>query len=345
MGLNDDQGQTFAIHDDSAIGEARRHARAYATRLGLDADDAERAALVLTEAATNILKHAGKGDIVLQPVLHEATPALALLALDRGPGIPDIDRAMQDGYSTGGTAGTGLGAIKRQTEWMDVYAPRGKGTAVLAMIRARHGHPVAATGTAPLPVTLGAVRLPYPGENVCGDVWAITRTIKGFAVFVADGLGHGPSAADASIGAARSFLAAPDADPGAALEAASAATRSTRGSAASIASVDVENKSLRFAGLGNVAGVLITGFGHQGLLGHNGIVGQDTRRVSSNAYSWPTESALVMYSDGLGSRWRSEEYPGLLRSHPLLIAGVLLRDHRRQRDDVTIVVTRWGIPR
>lgn len=336
----DDLAHSIPLSDASGVGEARRLARSIAVRLGFLENDVERVAIGVTEAGTNIVKHAKKGDLVIVPVTHEREPALALLALDRGPGIPDLERCMRDGYSTSGSSGTGLGALKRQSEELEVYAPRNKGTALYALFRARGEAP--SRPLPPLPVTLGALRLIYPGETACGDQWALERTGNGFAILVSDGLGHGQAAADASQAAVELFRRRPDADPGEVLETAGAGMRHTRGAAVSVARVDVAPRTLRYAGLGNVAGMLLSGFGHQGLLGHNGIVGHDGRKVASNAYSWPTESVLVMYTDGLGSRWRPDEYPGLLAQHPLLISGVLVRDHRRARDDVAVVVARWA---
>lgn len=338
--MTEDLARTIALGDASAVGEARRLARTLAGRLGFDATDVERVAIGVTEAAGNVVKHAGKGDLVLVPVVHESVPALAVLALDRGPGIPDIERCMRDGYSTGGSPGTGLGAIRRQSEALEVYAPRNKGTALYALFRARTARPTSPVD--PLPVTVGALRMVYPGETVCGDAWAMERTPDGVAILVSDGLGHGLAAADASQAAVKLFRRNPAADPAEVLELASAGMRHTRGAAVSVARVDAATRQLRYAGLGNVSGLLVSGFGCQGLLGFSGIVGQVARSVVSNAYSWPAESVLVMFSDGLGSRWRPDEYPGLLAQHPLLVAGVLVRDHRRARDDVTVVVARWA---
>ena len=342
--MNDDLAQSVALTDQSTVGEARRLARVFASRLPFSEGDVERVAIGVTEAATNVVRHAGKGELVLVPVLHERAPALALLALDRGPGMPDLERCMRDGYSTGGTAGTGLGALKRQAELLEIYAPRGKGTALLAVFRARGVPADDAPVTNPLaevPFVTGALRLVYPGETECGDEWALARTERGAAILVSDGLGHGPAARQASAEAVRAFEARPDLDPAVVLEHAGIAARHTRGAAVSVAAVDASARTVRYAGLGNVSGMLLTGFGHQGLLGHSGIVGQESRKITSNAYPWPQESVLVMHSDGLGTRWRPEDYPGLLAQHPLLVAGVLVRDHRRARDDVAVVVARW----
>ena len=339
--MTEEPGRRFAVEDSSAAGEARRAARAFAERLGLEADAVARVAIGVTEMVTNILKHAKVGQLVLMPVTHEPRPALAVLALDRGPGIADLDRSMRDGVSSQGTSGTGLGAIRRQAEELGIHAPVGKGAAVLALFRNRGGAPVAAPPAA-LPFRLGALRLPHPSEMVCGDAWAAAPTAAGAAILLADGLGHGLLALEAADEAVRTFRADPSLAPGDLLERADRAMRKTRGAAVSIASANRAERTLSFAGVGNVSGALVTGFGYQGLMCHGGIVGHEMRKVAANVYPWPAESALVLFSDGLGTRWRPEQYPGLLACHPLLTAGVLLRDHRRERDDVTVIVARWA---
>ena len=106
-------GQSVAIDDPSKIGEARRSANAIARAIGLSETDAGRFAILASEAATNIAKHAGHGQIVLRSLGDGGAAGAEVVAIDHGPGIPDLDRALSDGYSTAGSSGTGLGAMSR----------------------------------------------------------------------------------------------------------------------------------------------------------------------------------------------------------------------------------------
>src|ERR1700683_3506533 len=95
------------IVDETGIGEARRAAIAMARGTGFSETDAGRVAIAVTEAAANVMKHGEGGEIILRPI-----PAgIEMLAIDKGPGIANLPDAMQDGRSTAGTAGIGLGAI------------------------------------------------------------------------------------------------------------------------------------------------------------------------------------------------------------------------------------------
>src|SRR5262249_33277923 len=131
----------FAITEPGQAAEARRGGVALARDLGFDETAAGRVALVVTEAATNILKHAKDGEVLLIPVETDGG-GRDVLALDRGPGIPDVGRALGDGYSTAGSSGTGLGAMRRLSTLFDVHSAPGVGTAVLARVGGGDAAPV-----------------------------------------------------------------------------------------------------------------------------------------------------------------------------------------------------------
>src|SRR5688500_20096394 len=113
MRFDYDSGFTIGIEDSSQVGEARRSAGTIAAAVGLNETDAGKFALLVTEAATNIAKHAGRGEIMLRSIDGRDGRAVELVAIDGGPGIRDLDRALSDGYSTAGTSGAGLGAFSR----------------------------------------------------------------------------------------------------------------------------------------------------------------------------------------------------------------------------------------
>ena len=100
---------------------------------------------------------------------------------------------------------------------------------------------------------------------------------------------------------------------------------------------------MRFTGVGNIAGTLVAADGGtRSMVSQNGTVGAEVRRVQEFAYPFPAGTLLVMSSDGLATRWDLGQYPGLRRKHPSLVAGVLYRDHRRERDDVTVLAILGG---
>ncbi|MGB7037564.1 MAG: ATP-binding protein, partial [Xanthobacteraceae bacterium] len=103
---------SVAINDQSQVAEARRQATAIAGRNGFDEGDAGRVALVATELGTNLIKH-GRGGEMLVGAYGDDEGGIEIVALDRGPGITNIEACLADGYSSAGTQGNGLGAVLR----------------------------------------------------------------------------------------------------------------------------------------------------------------------------------------------------------------------------------------
>src|SRR5580658_8460483 len=171
-----------------------------ARSLGFDEASAERAAIVTTEACTNLLKHGGGGTILLTA---NNSLGIELLALDSGPGMANLRECLADGYSTAGTPGNGLGAIRRLSAFSDAYSLPGRGTVVFALLANRRE----AGMTAPRVCGLQA---PKPGEDVCGDAWGFKHGDNGDTLIVADGLGHGPDAAAAACCAMEIFFKHPE---------------------------------------------------------------------------------------------------------------------------------------
>ena len=326
------------ILESSQAGEARRIAIALASRLGFNETERGKIGIVVTEAANNLVRYAKDGELVLQPLTRNEIEGIEILALDKGPGISNISECLRDGFSTGGTSGTGLGAISRLSAFFDMYSVPNLGTACLAQLWA-NSQPVKQPD---IDLESGAVCLPKIGEEISGDAWATAQDSGRTLLLVADGLGHGPQAAQASREAVRIFRANLGKSPKEIVEAAHAALRSTRGAALAIAEVDFEQLTVRFAGVGNISGTILAQEKTNSLVSYNGTVGHEVRKIQEFVYPWPKGGLLVMHSDGLGTQWRLDRYPGLVAKHPSLLAGVLYRDFNRGRDDVTVLVVREG---
>lgn len=318
--------EVVSIEDSTQIGDARRRARRLAERLKLDDSDAGRVALVATELASNLLKHAGSGELHLRALPREGAPGVELLAVDRGQGF-DLHQCLADGFSTGGTQGIGLGAVLRQADVFDVYADT-RGAAVLARVYPR--------GSDSADLRYGVSQHSLHQDPACGDAWHLAYDGRRISALMIDGLGHGELAQQAAHAGEQAFAQAPFADSAPLLEDIHAAMCGTRGGAVALAQYD--NGALRFTGIGNIGATLLAGGMSRGLASHPGIVGAQFRRPRAFDYADVHASLLVMYSDGLQSRWNLQDYPGLAQRHPALIAAVLHRDFCRGRDDVSVLV-------
>lgn len=331
------QRHILAVTDGSQVSAAQRLARALASENGWDETASGKVAIVATEAATNLLKHARLGEIHLGVCQTDGRCGIEVLALDRGPGVARIEECLRDGYSSQGTAGTGLGAMARMADEFDIYSQRGKGTCIVARVYA-----ASQTGRKPAqdPFTIGAVQVPVRGERECGDNWGLRQESGRMVLMVADGLGHGPDAAEASREAVAVLMRSTDLAPVVVLERVHQALRGTRGAAVAVALMDTGERRVQFAGVGNISGSIITFESIQHLVSYDGTAGHNVRKFQQFAYAWPEKGILVMHSDGIATSWRLDVYPGLSEHHPSLVATVLYRDASRGRDDACVVVAR-----
>ena len=318
------------VGESSGIAAVRRAGNNLAGLLGFNETAAGKAALVITEAATNIHKHAGNGDILLRPLAQGAARGMEILAIDKGPGFANLDLAMRDGMSTAGSYGVGLGAMRRVADEFDLYTDRTHGTALRMAVWA--------APASPSPWTVGAVCLPLPSEHECGDAWGMACKDAELLLMVADGLGHGPQAARASQAAVALVNADADFAPEALLQRAHGALQGTRGAAVAVACLSLAGQAVRFAGIGNISASLHQDGTARHMVSHNGIVGSNMRKVQEFMMPFDDDAMLIMHSDGLATRWDLGRYPGLALRHPSLVAAVLYRDFARHRDDVSVVV-------
>lgn len=355
--------RSFEIGDASSVAYARRGAAEAARVAALDETDAGRVAIVLTEAATNILKHAGHGELLVRAL----DGGVEIIALDRGPGMPDVRAALADGHSTAGTPGTGLGAIQRLSNQLAIYSQPGAGTVLRALVQKGGLHPalprMAAPQTSP---EIGAVCVPYPGEEVSGDGWQAEADASGISLAVADGLGHGAEAHAAAVAALDVLRRRAGLAPAELMELSHAALRATRGAALALVRLDLARATLAFCGTGNISAVAY-GMGRPNvaqlnasasesrlaapahgaserdsyqIVSRNGIVGHTMRGTQEFELTWGADALLILHSDGIGTRWDLAAWPGLANQPAVVIAAVLYRDFARGRDDATVVVVR-----
>lgn len=324
----------FPMEDASRVGEARRHASQLAHVCGFDEVEAGRLALVVTELGTNLVRHASSGRLLLSA--RPARGEVEIVSIDEGPGIHDVDRSLGDGFSTGGTPGTGLGAVRRLTSQFDLHSSVPEGTVIVARLRSQLPTPPAAENE----IVVGAISVAAPGERVCGDGWGFALHGNKAAMIVVDGLGHGPDAAEAAHEGLAVFQEEPMAAPRQQLERTHARLRATRGAAVMMLQADATADTVRSAGAGNVLGRLVSGISDRTLLTQHGTAGVTIRTPDEQSVPWPPHAMLLACSDGIATRWPPESVLPVLGRDPTLAAAIVLRDHCRGRDDATVAVLR-----
>ncbi|WP_245614319.1 ATP-binding SpoIIE family protein phosphatase [Actinokineospora inagensis] len=325
------------VEEPSAVGAARRAATGLAERLAFPENRAAEVGLVVTELATNLAKHADQGVLLLRALRTVDRAELEVAAVDRGPGMADLDLAFRDGHSTTGTLGIGLGAVVRLSDSYAVRSVVGRGTILTARFCPDESPRRRTTAVD----TAAGVTRPMGGEQICGDAYAIRRQDNRMLLMLADGSGHGPLAASASQAAVRTFLDAPWTSPEELVRMLHTGMNGTRGGAVAVAELDPAASLVRYAGVGNIAGTVVSDR-KRGMVSLPGIAGYQARTIKRFDYELPDDAVVVLHSDGLTERWTADPLD-LWRARPLVIALELLRDAGVRRDDASVVVAKAGV--
>ena len=334
------------VEDAGAVAASRKAVQVLAERLQFPAARVGQLALAVTEAASNLHKHAEQGALLLCVNRDGQSPGIDLVTIDAGPGVRDVSAAVRDGHSTAGTLGIGLGTIQRLADFSDLYSVAGRGTSLVA----RFGPLLAGGATPPDPPEIGGAARPHKppwpwgagllrpiaGETECGDAYGAVQADGAVTAVLCDGLGHGPLAAAAAAKGVAAVLDDPAGEPAALLERVHRWMSGTRGGAVGI--VRIDGQLARFAGLGNVAASIVSDGQRKSMLSIPGIAGLQARTIRQFEYEVPPGSAVVLHSDGVSSRWEAAALPALEARDPLLIAAVLLAEAGVHRDDAGVLV-------
>jgi len=314
------------VEDPSAAAACRGAAAALAGRLQFPEARTGQLTLAVTEAATNLHKHAVQGSMLLRITRDGGRPGIEMVTIDAGPGLHDVGAALRDGHSTSGSLGIGLGAIKRLSDFCDVYSVPGHGTVLVARFW---------PASPPGPVRYAGLVRPITGETECGDVFGAAETDDGMTGVLCDGLGHGPLAARAGAEAVAVVLEDPSAGPAALVERVHRKIAHTRGGA--IAVVQAAGTLVRFAGLGNIAAVILAEGTRRSMVSVPGIAGHQARTIRQFDYTAAPGAAIILHSDGVSGRWDASALPGLNLRDPLVVAATLLARAGTRRDDAGVL--------
>jgi anti-sigma regulatory factor (Ser/Thr protein kinase) len=306
------------VLDSTHVAEVSRYAADLAQQLGFGETARARAAAAVHGAGSNLLKHAGGGELFVGIAGTAQVRGIQILALDRGRGMVPA------------RPGRGLASIQQSSTTFDVYTA-GDGTVLAATV-----YP---DGVPALPV--GGVSVAAIGEMESGDAWAAWTAGALTSVFVCDGGGRGAEATAAARVGVESFRSQAERSAQHVIEGVHDALRGTRGAAVALAELDYRSGTLRYCALGNICGAVLTPDGaRQPLATVPGIAGHVMRRLQVVTAPWTAGSLLVLHSDGLSTHWSLPRYPGLSARRADVIAGVLLRDHKLVREDTTVVIAR-----
>jgi anti-sigma regulatory factor (Ser/Thr protein kinase) len=345
---------TQSIKEEAHVGAARRGVRRFAAALGFSEDRLAELDIVVQEIGTNAVRYAtGGGCLHWAQTLGEES-GLELFYYDKGPGVYDLERALRDGVSSGGSLGTGFGAMRRLLDEFDVYSSV-KGTTRRLTTARRTTYGTALLGrkwVAPLateeqrerarrvPRRIGAWSRPRPGEEANGDAYCIKEHDGETLLAVVDGLGHGRGAREAAKAALDTLGQWEGESLGELIMGVHDALRSTRGAVMGAVVLSPARHSFTYAGVGNIEVRVLGATEPARPIPSNGTLGARLSQVRVWPHRWDEGTTLVIASDGISATWDAAAYPGLVTRSPQLLAGVLLRDFARSSDDATVLVYR-----
>lgn len=342
------------IKEEAHVGTARRAVRRAAERLGFNEAAISDLEIVVQEIGTNAVRYATQGGCLhWRPIGERPRAGIELFYADKGPGIPDLDRALRDGVSTGGGLGTGFGAMRRLLDEFDAFStakgttrrlvPTRRTTWGTALLGRKWPAPPADSAEAEERLRvrrLGGWTRPRPGEDQNGDAYYCGRHGGRLLLAAVDGLGHGRGAAEATA-AALEVLDAWEGEPLADLfHGLHDSLRATRGAVVGAVVLDEAGGKFEYSGVGNVEIRVIGGESPVRPIPTNGTLGARLSQVRVWAHRYQPGTTFVLATDGLSASWDLSSYPGLQHHSPQLFAGVIARDFARISDDATVLVYR-----
>jgi len=334
--------QRISVSHSSDASIARHAARELSQAIGFSSIPCEEIVLVVSELASNLLQYAQEGVLVLSVVGDRPRLGIQIESIDRGPGIPDVELAITDGFSTSGQLGNGLGTVNRLMDDLHINSRihEDPGTHIVC----RRWLRVEPALVVPCPLQFGAASRSYPGMTLNGDAFAVKRWGQQALVVVIDGLGHGQYAHRAARTAQDYVNRHYDQSMPELFRGVGRACRATRGVVMAIARFDCDQDRLTFATVGNIEARLISHIPPGRFLVRRGIIGNNAPSPGVTEHRWRPDNILILHTDGLVTHWQWEDFPQLAGQSATFIAQELLRKLAKENDDATVVVVKGVMP-
>ncbi len=341
---------SLPIDNDSDIGTCRRKGVALAIEMGFDKVKQGEIAILISELGTNVLKHGGgKGKIVISQLEDDQKrKAIEVWCCDIGDGIPDLQKALKDGFSKKKTLGIGLGTITRFSDEVEIN-PNSQSYFQQEYFSGSNGFDHCLRSVKWVPsikkITInknlltGAVSRCHPGEQLNGDAYLVNNIDNNITIAaVIDGLGHGKEANMASEKAKEQILLKSNLPLDGLMKHVHNSIRGTRGAVLGLVRINTFTNKLQFSGIGNIESFIITGEGKKTLLSFGGIMGHNMRTPRVFDFDFLPGNTLCMYSDGITTRWRQEDIDWT--NSPQKNSEDIINNHSRPNDDATILIIR-----
>lgn len=338
----------------------------FAEQLGLSKQDCQAISTSVSELARNILKYAGRGEVLVQALRSDRGEGVQITARDRGPGIEDIEAAMQDHFSSSGTLGLGLPGVRRLMDEFELESEPGQGTRVVVRKWTKPPNPMPrktpttkAKATAPSHrpprkeivsrgeenrkegVDYSFYVRPCRGERVSGDLVVVRSDEDQVFLAIIDALGHGRSAHAIARQAANYLRENWTTDLEKTMASLHEELSATDGAAAGLCVVEQGTGRARYVGVGNT---MVRQFGSEPGRAFSvpGTLGHQIRKPKTQCLSLHEGDLLMMYTDGVKEQFELEDYPQLRYQSAREIARTVVTRYGKDHDDASCVVLRYG---
>lgn len=341
-----DAHRYYTVQDRSHISSAKKEISKLAESQGFDEGLVGRIDIIISEMSSNLVKHnTTSGEILVKFIYKNKIPGIEILSLDNGPGMSDTHRMLQDGVSTYGSKGEGLGAIRRLSDEFDIYSQAGIGTVILSRLFMKSASETQAPKPPKPKLVFNAIMVPKKGETLAGDGWFVAEKDKKLFILTLDGLGHGPDAHMAAQAAIQSFSMCKGMLPSLHLRHIHESIKKTRGCVGTVMRIDPKEKDVKYCGIGNISGRMFWTERSKSLISYNGTLGHNIpNSFNDQSIVLDERCMIVFHSDGIKSRWEITKYPDLHKHDCSVVAGVLYKDNNRGTDDSLVVVVKYNYP-
>ncbi len=330
---------SFKMEERSYVSYIKREIHNRIARANFTSSQAGEIDIIVSELTSNIIKHAGRGELLLRVQnLDRRTSLCEIITIDSGPGMADTTRMLKDGISTTQTLGQGLGAIMRLSTISQLYSIPGWGTVQYSMVRTKNKDYVPPVIEE---LEIRALCVNKPHEKVCGDGFAVKVTDSEIAIFFGDGLGHGIRAKEAFDAAADCFMETNETDPVDIIRFVHQNIRKTRGLVGVVMVCDLQAREWRLCGVGNILSRMYVGVEFKTYMSYNGTIGMTIpNSMSMTTSPMEVNQHLIMCTDGIQNRWDLTRYPSILKFDNIILAAAIYKDYTRGNDDSSILIAK-----
>lgn len=329
---------TVGVTHPVDVRKAQDAARKFAKAIGFPPVECEEIALVSTELASNLIKHAGGGAMKFHLLESGDRTGIQIESEDNGPGIADVELAVTDGYSTAGSLGTGLGTVNRLMDDLDFSSRSRAGLRILCERWKRPSQKLDVKWLEIGAATRAYHSLPENGDTLFSKQWNGNALVG-----VIDGLGHGQFAQKASQTARQYLERHFDQSLDNLFRGVNRACRATRGVVMTLGRFDLARQTVALASIGNVETRLLGG-ARLKLSIRRGVLGLNAPNAVVCENNWTATSILIIHSDGLRTQWQWDEFKEIAAEPPAVIARGLLNKLGKQEDDATVLVVKNAVP-